>query len=64
LLAQFTNDRALTPDELAIVAQKMVDATNPAEVERYREELRRGWYGGKTDASVSSQPSGSHSSGT
>jgi hypothetical protein len=49
-LAQFANDRALTPDELATVAQKMVDATDPAEVERYREELMRGWYGGKRDA--------------
>jgi hypothetical protein len=49
-LAQFANDRALTSDELAAVAEKMVSATDPAELERYREELMRGWYGGKTDA--------------
>jgi hypothetical protein len=49
-LAQFANDRALTPAELAAVAEKMVNATDRAEVELYREELMRGWYGGKTDA--------------
>ena len=49
-LAQFANDRALTPDKLAAVAQKMANATDPAGVERYGEELRRPWYGGKAAA--------------
>ncbi len=37
--------RQLSGRELSALAQRMVDATDPAEVERLRTELTRGFYG-------------------
>jgi hypothetical protein len=43
-------ERMLSGKELAALAQRMIDATDPAEKLRIREELTRGFYGGKADA--------------
>jgi hypothetical protein len=37
--------RQLSGQELAALAQKMVDSNDPAEVERLKAELTRGFYG-------------------
>jgi hypothetical protein len=37
--------RPLTGEELGELAQRMVDATDPAEVERLKAEITRGFYG-------------------
>ena len=42
--------RRLTPEELMDVAQRMVDAEDPAEGDRLQEELIRGFYGRKPNA--------------
>jgi hypothetical protein len=38
----------LTGDEIAALAQRMVECTDPAEAIRIREEIVRGFYGAKT----------------
>ena len=43
-------ERMLSGKELAALAQRMIDAADPAEKLRIREELTRGFYGGKADA--------------
>lgn len=37
--------RPLSGEELGVLAQQMVDATDPAEVERLKAEIIRGFYG-------------------
>ncbi len=37
--------RPLTGEELTALAQRMVDATDPAEADRLQEELVKGFYG-------------------
>ncbi len=39
--------RKLSPEELGVLAQQMVDATDPAEVERLKAEITKGFYGGE-----------------
>ncbi len=43
-------DRMLSGEELGALAQRMVEATDPAEVLLLRDALMRGFYGGKVDA--------------
>ena len=43
-------ERMLSGKELALLAQRMVDATDPVEKLRIREELTRGFYGGGAHA--------------
>ena len=38
-------NRQLSGDELAMLAQQLLDASNPAEKKRLRDELTRGFYG-------------------
>ena len=40
----------LNPEELGALAKRMVKATDPAEADRLREEITRGFYGGKPHA--------------
>jgi hypothetical protein len=46
---QMTNDadknKQLSGDELAVLAQRLLDASDPAEKQRLRDELTRGFYG-------------------
>ena len=37
--------RQLSGEELGVLAQQMVDATDPAEVARLKDEITRGFYG-------------------
>lgn len=43
-------ERMLSGRELGALAQRMIDATDPVEKLRIREELTRGFYGGTSDA--------------
>jgi hypothetical protein len=43
-------ERMLSGKELAALAQRMVNATDPLQKLRIREELTRGFYGGKSNA--------------
>jgi hypothetical protein len=43
-------ERMLSGKELAALAQRMIDTTNPVEKLRIREELTRGFYGGSSHA--------------
>jgi len=43
-------ERMLSGTELAALAGRMIDASDPLEKLKIREELTRGFYGGKTDA--------------
>ena len=43
-------NRALSPDELGRLTQRMVDAKNPQEAARLQEEIVQGFYGGKPHA--------------
>lgn len=43
-------ERMLSGKELAALAQRMIEDSDPAEKLRIREELTRGFYGGKPDA--------------
>jgi hypothetical protein len=43
-------ERMLSGKELGALAQRMIDAADPAEKLRIREELTRGFYGGKANA--------------
>lgn len=40
----------LSPEELGQLAQRMVEAKDPAEADRLQEEVVRGFYGGKPHA--------------
>ena len=42
--------RPLNPEELGQLAQRMVEAQNPAEADRLQEEITRGFYGGQPHA--------------
>jgi hypothetical protein len=43
-------ERQLTGRELSSLAERMVTSTDPAETAILRDAIRRGFYGGKTDA--------------
>ncbi len=43
-------ERRLSGKELGALAQQMIDASDPIEKLKIREEMTRGFYGGKTDA--------------
>jgi hypothetical protein len=43
-------ERMLSGKELGTLAKQMIEASNPAEKLKIREELTRGFYGGKPDA--------------
>ena len=43
-------ERMLSGEELGVLAQRMIDATDPLEKLQLRDELTRGFYGGKPDA--------------
>ena len=38
-------DRDLTGEELAQIAQRLADSTDPAEIEMLKDALQAGWYG-------------------
>ena len=40
----------LSPEELGRLAQRMVEAKDPAEADRLQEEIVRGFYGGQSHA--------------
>ena len=42
---ELARDRQLSGDKLSELAQRMADATNPAETQRLRDEIHRGFYG-------------------
>ena len=41
-------NRQLSPDELVKLAKRMVEAKDPAEAARLKEEIVRGFYGGQS----------------
>lgn len=47
---QLDAERQLTGDELSSLAERMVNATDPAEQIRIREEIVRGFYGTREHA--------------
>lgn len=47
---QLDAERMLSGKELVTLAKKMVAAANPAEALEIREQIIRGFYGGKSDA--------------
>jgi hypothetical protein len=47
---QLDAERRLTGDELSSLAERMVNATDPAEQTRVREEIIRGFYGRRPHA--------------
>jgi len=42
---ELAHQRQLSGKELSVLAQRMVDSNDPAEVERLKAELTRGFYG-------------------
>jgi len=42
---ELARERQLSGDELAKLAQRMVDSNDPTEVQRLRDEIHRGFYG-------------------
>jgi len=42
---ELARERQLSGDKLSDLAQKMTDSGNPAEVQKLREEIHRGFYG-------------------
>jgi len=42
---ELARERQLSGDELSGLAQKMADSDNPAEIQKLREEIHRGFYG-------------------
>jgi hypothetical protein len=42
---ELAHSRQLPTEDLAVIAQKMLDTNDPAEKARLREELTRGFYG-------------------
>jgi hypothetical protein len=47
---QLDAERQLTGRELSALARRMVDAEDPAEADRLRETIVRGFYGGQGNA--------------
>ena len=47
---RFDSERMLSGEEIGALAQRMVDSTDPLEKLRLRQEMMRGFYGGKPDA--------------
>ncbi|HZF00898.1 MAG TPA: hypothetical protein VE344_03285 [Methylomirabilota bacterium] len=45
-----TGNRMLKGEELGALAKRMVDAKNPAEADRLKEEIVRGFYGNEPHA--------------
>ena len=43
-------ERKLSGTELSVLAERFVNASDPAEASRIREEIVRGFYGGKSNA--------------
>ena len=43
-------ERMLSGKEIAALAKRMIDASDPVEKMKIRDELTRGFYGGKADA--------------
>jgi hypothetical protein len=43
-------ERQLTGDEIAALAEKMTECSDPVEAVRIREEIVRGFYGTRSDA--------------
>ncbi len=43
-------ERQLTGEELSALAERMVESTDPTETAMLREEIIRGFYGGKPNA--------------
>ena len=43
-------ERMLSGKELASLARRMIDTSDPLEKRKIRDELTRGFYGGKADA--------------
>ena len=43
-------ERMLTGKEMAALAHRMIDASDPVEKLKIRDELTRGFYGGRSDA--------------
>lgn len=43
-------ERMLSGKEIGTLAKRMIEASDPAEKLRIREEMTRGFYGGKPDA--------------
>ena len=42
---ELARERQLSGDKLSELAQRMVDSTNPAETQKLRDEIHRGFYG-------------------
>jgi len=42
---ELARERQLTGEKLSELAQRMADSDNPAEVQKLREEIHRGFYG-------------------
>lgn len=42
---ELARERQLSGEELAVLAQRMVESENPAEVKKLRDEIHRGFYG-------------------
>lgn len=47
---QAAENAALSPEELGTLAQRMVEAKDPAEAERLQQEIVRGFYGTQSHA--------------
>jgi hypothetical protein len=43
-------NRQLAPAELVKLAKRMIEAKDPAETDRLKEEIMRGFYGGQSHA--------------
>ena len=42
---ELARERQLSGEELAVLAQRMVESEDPAEVKKLRDEIHRGFYG-------------------
>jgi hypothetical protein len=56
-------NRQLSPDELGKLAREMVEAKDPAEADRLKEEIVRGFYGGQSHAENPSRQTARTSAG-
>jgi hypothetical protein len=50
LARQVVESRRLSPEELGVLAQRMVEAKDPAEADRLQDEIMRGFYGSESHA--------------
>ena len=50
MIYELDAERELSGPELSTLAQRLVDAKDPIEASRVREEIVRGFYGAKSDA--------------